>query len=172
MKCPKCGAALAAKDRTDVAGCPGCGGVFVPRGKTVIAPTPGPPPQPATSPYDAAGGQCPVDHSIMSRATIELPPAGTSFHLERCPSCHGVWFDDGEWNALASAHLAERLDEFWTAEWRTRQRREHDQREYETRVNDAFGPELHQQLIALAQVLRHHPRRSQALAFLREESSE
>jgi Zn-finger nucleic acid-binding protein len=69
-----------------------------------------------------------------------VPAIGTAFHLERCPSCHGVWFDDGEWSALATAHLDERLDEFWTAEWRTRQRREHDRHEYETRVKEAFGP--------------------------------
>jgi Zn-finger nucleic acid-binding protein len=171
MTCPKCGAALNAKDRAGVANCPGCGGVFVPRGKMVIAPTPASPAA-GTSRYDAAGGRCPIDQTIMSRATIELPATGTAFHLERCPSCHGVWFDDGEWSALATAHLAERLDEFWTAEWRTRQRREHDRHEYETRVKEAFGPELHQQLLALAQVLRHHPRRSQALAFLREASSD
>jgi Zn-finger nucleic acid-binding protein len=167
MHCPKCGGLLSTRGRGEVASCSSCGGMFVPRGKNVTA---GDILSASPAGHDEEGGRCPGDQSIMSRATVELGQGARTFHLERCPSCHGVWFDEGEWNALATEHLLDRLDEFWTVEWRTKQRRDHDHREYEARVKEEFGPELHAQLLSLAGVLKDHPRRSQALAFLREKS--
>jgi Zn-finger nucleic acid-binding protein len=127
-----------------------------------------PSPAPQTS-RDDVGGQCPQDRTIMSRTNIELSRT-QSIHLERCSSCRGVWFDAGEWQLLAGNHLLEHLDEFWTAEWRNKQRVLLDRAEYEERVREIFGPDLYQQLLAVAAALRGHPRRSQALAIIREES--
>ena len=104
----------------------------------------------------------------MSRTFVQL--ANSQFHLERCNSCLAVWFDAGEWGALASSQLSEHIDELWSAEWRENQRRVHDRAKYQERLEEAFGPELCRQILSVATALRGHPRRSQALAVIREES--
>ena len=107
----------------------------------------------------------------MSRTKIPLG-MDESCHLERCGSCRGVWFDAGEWGALANHHLLEHLDEFWSSEWRKQERVADDRSAFENRMKRAFGPELYYQLRSVAAVLRNHPRRSQALAFIRDESNQ
>jgi Zn-finger nucleic acid-binding protein len=121
---------------------------------------------------DAKTGLCPVDGSILSRAEVDLGAERPPIHLERCGSCHGVWFDAGEWSSLAERHLLEQIDEFWTAEWRARQRREHGDAAHDRRLRDAFGEELYEALQDVARKLKGHERRSQALAFIREASDE
>lgn len=118
--------------------------------------------------HDAQSGRCPVDRTILSRAEIEI--GDRRIHLERCSSCRGVWFDCGEWSLLADQQLLENLDQFWTAEWRTRRRRQQNEREYERRLREEFGPELYDALQSVASRLKGYERRSQALAFLREAS--
>lgn len=169
--CPKSGDALTPMPRGAYK-CPGCGGMFVPRMLVELLDEEA---VPATAPQeslDAQTGRCPVDRSILTRAEIDLGADRPPIHLERCGSCRGVWFDAGEWSSLAESQLLERIDEFWTAEWRARQRRERDAASHDQRVRDAFGPELHDALQDLARQLQGHPRRSQALAFLREASDE
>lgn len=105
----------------------------------------------------------------MTRARVDIP-GGTAVYIDRCPSCKSVWFDAGEWNALASAHLLDHLDELWTVEWRNRQRREVETAQYRERLRETFGSDLYARLLEIAHELRGHPRRSQALAIIREES--
>jgi Zn-finger nucleic acid-binding protein len=169
LLCPKC-------EHQDLVGgpggtsqCPSCKGMFVPRSRFVqLLEVDLPSTEPLTV-HDAEGGLCPEDRAIMARARIEVETE-RPIHLERCSTCRGVWFDAGEWQLLASHHLVEHLDEFWTADWRAKQRRELNRSEYEKRVQESFGPELYAQLLAVAKALRAHPRRSQALAIIREDS--
>jgi Zn-finger nucleic acid-binding protein len=107
----------------------------------------------------------------MSRAEVNLPASGRTLHLERCSSCRGIWFDAGEWSALAQEHLLDSIDDFWSVEYRTRQRHERESRESEARIKTDFG-DLYETLSDIASKLRGHPRRSQMLAFIRERSSE
>jgi Zn-finger nucleic acid-binding protein len=120
---------------------------------------------------DERSGRCPADGTIMSRATVHSGSDTPTIHLERCSSCHGVWFDAGEWSILSGKHLLEHIDEFWSAEWRRTQRRTIEREEDQRRLEQAFGAELLGQIRTLAAALQSHPRRSQALALLREESS-
>lgn len=162
--CPKCddSPTLEAAAR-DAMRCPSCRGMFVARGARPDLDDSAQ--SDAETGGDAVGGQCPVDRTIMSRAEIG------SIHLERCNSCKGVWFDAGEWSALAEQQLLDRLDDFWTAEWRTEQRRKKNAEAYEQRLHEEFGDELLAELRRVATKLRGHERRSQALALLREESA-
>jgi Zn-finger nucleic acid-binding protein len=170
--CPKCERESLVNHAHGTLRCPRCEGMFVPQARVGELLADGEMGQ-ATTPVapqdaDAKGGQCPADRTIMSRTTVDV--GGRTLHLERCSSCHGVWFDAGEWAALASAHLLDNLDQLWTAEWRARHRREREQAEYASRVKALFGEELYGELLAVAHKLKDHPRRSQALAILREES--
>lgn len=170
QSCPKCGKSLVRASR-GVSKCSGCWGMFIPAQLVPFVEEERPDVPPAAD-LDAKGGRCPADQTILSRAGIDLGPDHGVVHLERCSSCRGVWFDRGEWALLADQQLVENIDQFWTVEWRTRQRRLRNEREYERRQIEEFGPALFAELQALASKLKGYERRSQALAFLREASDE
>ena len=173
MKCPKCNDQLLSGGPHGTQQCTVCGGVFSPRtrlGDLLGAETATEAEQAASSVGDSKAGACPVDRVLMRRALINLP--NTKFHLERCGSCFGVWFDAGEWQSLASSQLAAQLDELWSSEWQAGQREVLDRANYVERITEAFGADLTGQLFSLAEALKSHPRRSQALAILREESDD
>ena len=172
LRCPKCRQEDLVDSSHGASRCPACRGMFVPVAEVhrlmesgEIADSGAPSPA-----IDAAGGQCPADRGIMARTTIPLGGDTPTLHLERCGTCHSVWFDAGEWAILSSRHLLEHIDEFWSNEWRDAQRRSVEQEDYHKRLENTFGAELYGQIRALGQALRSHPRRSQALAVLREES--
>lgn len=169
--CPKTGDELTPLARGAYK-CTGCGGMFVPRNLVELVREEEVTAGAVAESHDAQTGRCPIDRGIMTRAEIDLQPGTPPLHLERCSNCRGVWFDAGEWSALAERQLLEHIDEFWTIEWRTKQRRQRDSESYERRLREEFGPELHAALQEIAQKLKGHERRSQALAFIREQSGD
>jgi len=42
---------------------------------------------------------------------------GMDFHLNRCASCGGIWFEKNEWEALKSKNLHEEIHIIFGAEW-------------------------------------------------------
>ena len=168
--CPKTGDELTPMPRGAYK-CTTCGGMFVPR-MAVDLIDDAPDVAAGQESHDAQTGRCPMDGSMLSRAEIDLGDAHSRIHLDRCASCRGVWFDAGEWSSLAELELLEHIDEFWTAEWRARQRRERNEANYDRRLRDAFGSELYDALQDVARRIKGHERRSQALAFIREASDE
>jgi Zn-finger nucleic acid-binding protein len=166
--CPKCANDLQPAARGTYR-CPACAGMFIP--SALVPYVEGEETAPASAEsHDAQSGRCPVDGTILSRAEIRLDPE--TIHLERCSSCRGIWFDRGEWALLADHQLLENIEQFWTAEWRTRQRRLQNERDYERRQREELGEELFTALQSLAGKLKGHERRSQALAYIREASGE
>ena len=125
------------------------------------------PPAGADPRVDAQAGMCPAGHGIMSRARIEGEKA---FSLERCPTCFGVWFDRGEWQRVAHEHLANDLPHFWSREWQEQQRRTRGRAAQIASARADLGDEVFAKVTELAAMLRSHPRRSEALAFLAAES--
>jgi Zn-finger nucleic acid-binding protein len=169
-KCPKCRTeALEQRGDADLWTCTNCGGAWagrtaVPRMAEVSVGLPAT----ANADNDAKSGMCPEGHGILSRARVE---ARSPFSLERCSTCFGVWFDRGEWQRVAEESLAADLPHFWEREWRAMRRREQSREAHLDAARADFGEELYGTLTALAESLRGHPRRSEALAFLKEESS-
>lgn len=167
LTCPKCSDVSMRAFARGASKCPTCSGMFLSHAAATAGDfdeSPGVPTQ-----NDAIGARCPMDDTIMSRAEVR---AGSDrvIHLDRCNSCRSVWLDAGEWTALADAHLLDRMDEFWTAEWRAEQRRKQNEENYVRRQREELGEELYAELESVAQKLKGHERRSQALAFLREAS--
>lgn len=114
---------------------------------------------------DGRTGLCPEGHGILIRARVEADPG---FYLERCPICHGIWFDKGEWGALAQAHLLEHLDELWDPAFRHKARGV-EEAEAVARLERELGPKLFESLEVLGNALRELSPRQQneALAHLR-----
>lgn len=119
-----------------------------------------------TDTSDGRTGLCPEGHGILIRARVDADP---EFFLERCAVCHGIWFDKGEWNALAQSHLLEHLDELWDPAFRYRVRTAGDV-QARSQLEVELGPKVFEGLEILATSLRDlSPRqRNEALAYLRE----
>ncbi len=176
MKCPRCQSntlrVVPDRRQSPVEVCGSCGGIWVPGGdvsnigKTEVmysmvarkAET-----------KDQSAGVCPRGHGLLERARAELDPP---VMLDRCCACHGIWFDRGEWEILSRSHLIDQIDNLWSASFRQSQRRERVRGQYLRRIEERIGSELFVSLAEVAEQLKDHPHRSEALAYLREVSSD
>lgn len=43
-----------------------------------------------------------------------------NFYVDRCPSCHGIWLDNGEWDKLSKNHIENLINFFFTDYWKNR----------------------------------------------------
>lgn len=128
------------------------------------------PPSPETeedAAIDRRMGICPKGHGLLGRTRVEVDDG---FYLDRCGTCAGLWFDKGEWQRLARRELLHRLPDFWTAAWQRRQREERQREDYLDWVGSEIGEELKGKIDELVDLLRVHPHRSAAIAYLVQES--
>ena len=128
------------------------------------------PPSPETEEdveIDRRIGVCPKGHGILGRTRVEVDDG---FYLDRCGTCGGLWFDKGEWQRLARRELLHRIPDFWTAAWQRRQREERQREDYLEWVASEIGPDLKTKIDELVEMLRDHPHRSAAIAYLTQES--
>jgi len=114
---------------------------------------------------DGDAGLCPNGHGILRRTRVELDER---FYLDRCSTCAGVWFDQGEWERLATANLLDNLGTLWTQSWQRQQAASDHERNALRVAEQRFGAELTAALLSLAERLRDEPLRSEAVAFLTE----
>jgi Zn-finger nucleic acid-binding protein len=112
---------------------------------------------------DRRAGLCPFGHGILRRAQTHLEPP---FYLERCSICHGIWFDQGEWERVALDGLLKTLFDIWLPSWQHRKLTEIRQQRLVAEARQRRGPELLSSVGALGRALRGHPASSQAVALL------
>jgi len=114
---------------------------------------------------DGIAGLCPDGHGIMARARIEGPDP---FYLDRCSHCLGIWFDGGEWERLASLHLASNLSDLFDPEHRRRLVSERIESGHRARMIEELGSELVERIDALAETIEAHRGRSEAKGYLKQ----
>lgn len=173
MKCPKCPSVELAK----ISGigpiglarapmrCPRCGGLWLraddaPRlaeREELLEAAEVP-----SSEADLRAGRCPGGHGLMSRARVHQ---GEGFYLERCLECWGVWFDPGEWKRLAEHQLLGGLDRYWDPDWQLGYSRVSQEAETRRWLEERLGTSLFRELHSVAERLRAHPARSEAMAY-------
>src|SRR5438128_4668385 len=115
--------------------------------------------KPADDP-DAKVGFCPAGHGLLIRARVD---ASDPFHLDRCGTCAGIWFDAGEWARLASSEWMQHVDELWDPVYRKRLREERARKLQLEALTQALGAETAKKVIDLAAALKNDPRRSIAM---------
>jgi len=178
--CPKCKSPTLAPfgnvraggdpDQVPPSRCAKCKGVWMPHealGEHLVPPE-GEAPAAMPSPADELVGFCPRCRGVLMRARVtdENP-----FHLDRCPACRGIWFDAGEWAAVASTEWLHHLDDLWDPVWRKKVRDHRAENRHLEAIEHALGAAAFAKVQAAIDALREHPNRSLGLSFLVEELS-
>ena len=121
------------------------------------------------SPLDVKAGLCPECHRYLSRAKVMLQ---SSFFVERCPECQGIWCDDGEWDILSQLELHRTIEQLFSNEWQTQAReQQHIQKERQELINK-FGTEIANQIFELGELLQSHSEGDFGVAYLMRKVSE
>ncbi len=115
---------------------------------------------------DALPGFCPRCRCVLVRARVDREQP---FHLDRCNVCAGVWFDAGEWAAMASSDWLTHLGDLWDPSWRRRARLEQAHQRHLEELERVLGAGTLEKLRGAIEALREHPMRSLGLSFLIEE---
>ena len=117
-RCGKCGGPFSALflDGLIVDRCTSCHGVWLDQaeleriiGQASEAPTEMPGEIFQRAPLDRLVGSCPTDRVGLHAYQVPNQPA----HIELCPVCSGVWFDDGELRLLGEPDVAQWLRELF-----------------------------------------------------------
>ncbi len=115
------------------------------------------------SPLDNRAALCPECGRYLSRARVSLK---SSFYVERCLSCGGIWCDYGEWDILEKMGLHTAIERLFSAEWQAKVR-EREMAEQEQRATiDKLGSDLAEKVFELAKLLQEHPNGDFGVAYL------
>ena len=117
-------------------------------------------------PADAVGDvkapkRCPEDGHIMSRYRVGDP---ASFWLDRCGSCHGVWFDGGEWEATVESGLLDQLPAIVSDAWQRAIEDTDAERHRTDRLRARIGADDLDRIDAFREWVWAHPARHVILA--------
>ena len=88
------------------------------------------------------------------------------FHLDRCSSCNGIWFDRNEWQTLQAQNLHKQLNIFFTEAWQEKLRSEEMKKRFEKMYLDLFGSEDYEKIKAIRGWLSDHPNGNRLIAYL------
>lgn len=172
--CPKCESQALTRDRTlrpPVFTCGHCKGLWLLPGEADIlkaetsSTTSTLPPR---VPNDKKGGFCPFGHGLLARARVELDDGGEDFYLERCQTCSGVFFDDGEWARLLRSPMLEHLDDLWDPRFQQKLAEERSRERWRDDMVQKLSQETVDVLDALAAQLYDRGLASEAIAYLSE----
>lgn len=117
---------------------------------------------------DKKGGVCPFGHGLLARTRVELDDGGDTFFLERCSTCSGVFFDDGEWARLAHSRMFAHLEELWDPLFQQRLAEARSRERWRDDLVEKLSQEVVDQLDRLVTALSAAPRghASDGLAWL------
>ena len=91
---------------------------------------------------------------------------GQAFHLDRCTSCGGFWFDANEWSALKESGLHREAHQIFTDSWQAEVRRQAREAADERRLAERLGKDGVTQLEAIKQWIADHPHGNEILAAI------
>jgi len=115
--------------------------------------------------FDAASVRhCPECDRLMQRLRVS---AGPDFRIDRCIACQNLWFDQGEWRALVSRGLANRLDELLSDGWQRRLQTEEVREVRLAALRRRYGNDCIDELDRIRVWLDTQPHRDELLALLR-----
>jgi Zn-finger nucleic acid-binding protein len=115
------------------------------------------------SPLDSRAALCPECGHYLARARVNLKQP---FYVERCPNCHGIWCDRGEWSVLEQLGLHTSIELLFSSEWQSRVKAySYAERERQATI-EKLGTDLAQKVFELAELLENHPSGDFGVAYL------
>jgi Zn-finger nucleic acid-binding protein len=108
---------------------------------------------------------CPTCGRLLTRAKVGR---GHSFHLDRCGTCAGFWFDPGEWDALLAAGLHTEAHQAFSDAWQFEVQREDRRLQHEKMMIARLGEADWQEIQRVKTWIESHPRRVELFAVLTE----
>ncbi|MEM1356209.1 MAG: zf-TFIIB domain-containing protein [Planctomycetota bacterium] len=114
----------------------------------------------------AAGKLCRDCGRLMRRVKVGH---GVGFHLDRCMSCGGFWFDANEWLELSEHRLAEQAHMVFTDAWQYEVRKAVKAAADQARRANALGRKEASRVEEIRRWIASHPKGDEILARLMED---
>ena len=95
-----------------------------------------------------------------------------TFHLDRCSSCGGFWFDAHEWVSLHGSGLHREAHKVFTDAWQAEVRRQAREQADQRRLTERLGRDGVDRLEEIKRWVAEHPRDVEILASLTAEARE
>jgi Zn-finger nucleic acid-binding protein len=108
---------------------------------------------------------CPTCGRMLTRAKVGN---GLAFHLDRCRTCAGFWFDPGEWDALLAAGLHGQAHQVFSDAWQFEVQREERRVQHERSMIARLGQADWDEIQRVKAWIEGHPRRVELFAVLTE----
>jgi Zn-finger nucleic acid-binding protein len=118
--------------------------------------------QPA--PLDGRAGLCPECGTYLKRSRLNLRK--TSFYVERCPLCEGLWCDRGEWEVFEALGLHVQIAMVFQPDWQANIRKLEQVERQRMAVVEKLGPELANRIFEIGDSLKAHPNGDFGIAYL------
>ena len=106
---------------------------------------------------------CPECGHFLTRHKVGR---GVDFHIDRCASCGGIWFDANEWEMLKSRSLHDDVHFVFSAAWRAEVLREERQRSRTRLLTEKLGSGDLAEIQRIKAWIDQHPKRNELYAYL------
>jgi len=106
---------------------------------------------------------CPECQRLLTRYRVGH---GTSFVIERCGNCAGVWLDANEWESLRARNLHDDLHFIFSEAWQNAVGREQREQAREKLMTSKLGEADVDELKRIKAWLDNHPHKSELYAML------
>jgi len=91
---------------------------------------------------------------------------GIDFHIDRCSTCGGIWFDKNEWEILKSHNLHDDVHFIFSSAWQHAVVEEEQRATYEKRIETILGADDFATVSRFKAWVQKHPKRNTIMAFM------
>lgn len=116
------------------------------------------------TPLDGRAGLCPECGAYLKRSRLNLKDS--SFYVERCPLCSGLWCDRGEWEIFKALGLHIQIPIVFKPDWQANVRSLEQAERHRLATIEKLGPTLASRVFELGDLLKAHPHGDFGVAYL------
>ena len=119
--------------------------------------------EPTAADDSGPGKICPECGHFLTRCRVGH---GVDFHVDRCATCGGLWFDRNEWEILKARNLHDDVHFIFSAAWQHRLAEDEQRETYEHRVATLLGEADYGRVRDFKRWVAEHEKRSTVMAYL------
>ena len=110
---------------------------------------------------------CPKCRRILVKYKVGR---GTSFKIDRCGNCAGVWLEADEWKTLKSRNLHDELNKIFTDHWQEEVNREETRKTLEKIYKEKFGEADYGKIKDFKSWVNAHEKSGEIIAYIRDKN--